>query len=145
MKKVLITSLLLLALCFSLAACGSNEDPAAVNITTVDGKLSLLGFAEQDFLTDAQDTLEIDDDGDLILHSKSSFEAVSRAAYDACRKAADDGIVRNYASKEPMEYEFRETTLFFGYNRGDAFKFVAVSPLWSDQETGVTDYLFQWN
>ena len=33
MKKVLITSLLLLALCFSLAACGSNEDPAAVNIT----------------------------------------------------------------------------------------------------------------
>ena len=145
MKKVLLASLLILAFCLSLAACGGAEESAAVNLNTVDGVLALHGFSEQDLLLGAQDSIELDKDGDLTIHSAASFEEVSKAVYDACAKAADDGIVRDYISEAPIEYAFQETMLFFGYYRGETFEFAMISPIWADQETGITDYLLQWS
>lgn len=146
MKKRWIAGLLILALCLSLVACGggSAEDPA-VDLTTVDGVLTLHGYAAQDLLLNEQDSIDVDKDGDLILHSAASFEEVSKAVYDACGKAADDGIVRDYISEAPIEYAYKETMLFFGCYRNGEFEFVMVSPIWSDQETGTTDYLLQWS
>ena len=145
MKKIWIAGLLILALCLSLAACGgSSAEEPAVDLNTVDGKLAALGFAEQDLLLNAGDSISIDEDGDLILHSAASFEKAAKAVYDACAKAADDGLVRDYMSEDPMEFSFEETILYFGYEHGAAFKYVVFSPIWSDQETGINDYLLQW-
>ena len=144
MKKTLLVSLLLLALCLALAACGSTDE-SAVSINTVDGLLTLHGFAEQDLLRKEGDSLTVDKDGDLTLHSAASFEEVSRAVYDACKKAADDGVVRDRVTEAPIDYAFQETTLYFGYYRGEELTVLMIAPIWADQETGVTDYLLQWS
>lgn len=147
MKRIVIVSFLLLALCFSLAACGGSgkDDPAAAEFSTVEGKLAFYGFSEQDLLPQPQDSIEFDADGDVILHSAASYEVVAKTLYDACKKAAEDGIVRDRTSEEPTDFVFAETMLSFGYRRGGAFASVAISPIWSDQETGITDYLLQWD
>lgn len=147
MKNRWIVSLLILALCLSLAACGASKSkPATVDYTTVDGKLAALGFNEQDLLPDAQDSIELNQDGDCVLHSAASYEVVLNTLYEACKTAADDGVVRDRDSKEPIEFEFRDDYMvWFGYNRNDRFETVAISPAWSDQETGITDYLLQWS
>jgi len=156
MKKVWIVSLLILALCLSLVACGNTKtkpatvdyttvDYTTVDYTTVDGKLTALGFNEQDLLPGEQDTIELNQDGDCVLHTAASYEDVQSLLYEACKKAADDGVIRDPESKEPIDFEFRDEYMIrFGYNRNDRFVTVAISPAWSDQETGITDYLLQW-
>lgn len=150
MKKVWIAGLLILALCLSLAACGgAASDPASpdasVDVNTVSGKLALLGFNEKDLLPNAQDSIDLDKDGDFTLHTAASYEDVCRALYNACQKASDDGKVRDYWTEAPIDFEFNdEYMIWYGYFRNGEFVDVAVSPIWADQETGITDYLLQW-
>ena len=151
MKKALIAGLLILALCLSMAACGgSADDPAspeaAVDLSTAAGKLAVLGFDEKDLLLTSQDSIDLDKDGDFTLHTTASYEDACKALYDACKKASDDGEVRDYWTEAPIEFSFTdEYMIWYGYNRDGEFENVAVSPIWSDQETGVTDYLLQWH
>lgn len=152
MKKVMIASLLILALCLSLVACGSStpaEDPTVPEETldpnSIGGKLAALGFKEQDFLLGSQDHIEINEEGDYVLYSSASYEEVARATYNACKKAADDGEVRDYWSEEPIEFSFNDDfMIWFGYNRNGEFKDVALSETWTNEETGMNEYLLQW-
>lgn len=148
MKKVWIVSLLLLALCLSLAACGGagGSTEETVDLNTANGQLALRGFNEQDLLLTSQDSIDLDKDGDFTLHTTASYEAVCKAVYDACKNASDDGEVRDYWTEAPIEFEFKdEYMVWYGYFRNGEFENVAVSSIWADQETGVTDYLLQWN
>lgn len=156
MKKALIVSLLLLALCLSLVACGgSSGSPAATDApvvtealdpNSVGGKLAALGFSEKDLVAGSKDYVDIDEDGDFILYSTASYEEVARAIYAACQKAADDGKVRDYWTEEPMDFAFEEDSMtFFGYMRNGKFEDLAFSPYWTDEDTGYTEYLLQWD
>ena len=154
MKKVLIATLLILALCLTLFACGGGspaETPDAPEATdapldpdSVGGKLAALGFNELDLLPHSQDHIEVDENGDFVLYSTASYETVAKACYDACKKAADDGEVRDYWTEEPTDFVFAEDEMaFYGYYRDGKFCDLAVSPFWTDED-GFTEYLLQW-
>ncbi len=158
MKRALLAALLILALCLSLAACGGKtaENPgtpdspavtdAPLDPNSVEGKLAALGFDAKDFVVDAKDYVDIDDAGDFILYSTATYENVAKAIYAACQKAADDGKVRDYWTEEPTDFEFDEASMtFFGYERNGEFEFIAFSPYWTDEDTGYTEFLLQWN
>lgn len=139
MKRVLITSLLLLALCFSLAACGGEAQE------TAGERLLSHGFSEQALLLTAEDSVEINRTGDLVLHSAASYKEVAAACYQLCKQAADDGEVRDSESGEPLAFSFVDVeTTRFGYYRDGDLEVLAFGPIWSDQETGVTDYQLRW-
>ena len=154
MKKVLLASLLILALCLTLFACtGKAETPAVTDApvatqapdpNSIAGKLASLGFSEKDFLVNAGDRIDFDDEGDIILYSTASYEEVAKAVYAACGKAADDGKVRDYWSEEPIDFAFDESmTTFFGYNRNGSFEYIAFSPYWTNDD-GTVEYLLDW-
>lgn len=154
MKKKWIVSLLILALCLTLAACGgkSAETPTADTSAapeetgTIDEKLASYGFSELDFLVHSQDYVSFDQDGDIVLHSTAPYEDVAKACYEACKKASDDDLVRDYWSEEPMDFAFEDVEMiWYGYLRDGEFEDLAFGPIWSDQETGYTDYLLQWD
>jgi len=154
MKKILLVSLLILALCLTLAACGgkSAETPTAAPTDapaatgSISERLASYGFKETDFVVHSQDYVEIDPDGDIVLHSTAPYEDVAKACYDACAKASDDGVVRDYWSEEPMDFSFEDVEMiWYGYIRNGEFCDLAFGPYWSDQETGITDYLLQWD
>lgn len=140
MKKVWIASLLILALCLSLAACGGGK-------TTPDSVVKAIaayGFDAKTMLASEKDYIDVDEDGDYILYSTASEEAVSKAIYNACKQAADDGLVRDFFSEEPIDFAFDEDTVsFYGYMRNGAFEYVSFSPYWT--EDGVTEYVIEWN
>ncbi|MBQ6430937.1 MAG: hypothetical protein IJJ99_03565 [Oscillospiraceae bacterium] len=138
MKKVLIASLLILALCLSLFACSSKKggDPA------VEAELSKYDFTEKDLAINEKDYIEFDEEHDLILHSTASDKEVSKAAYDACKKVADDGVVLDYISEEPMEYSYDadgDGIIHFSYTRDGEFKTLWVTSYW--EEDGYTEYV----
>lgn len=155
MKKVLLASLLILALCLTLFACTAKpaDEPVATEAPVVTqapdpnsiaGKLASLGFSEKDFLVNAGDRIDFDDEGDIILYSTASYEEVAKAVYAACGKAADDGKVRDYWSEEPTDFAFDESmTTFFGYNRNGNFEYIAFSPYWTNDD-GTVEYLLDW-
>ena len=154
MKKVWIAGLLILALCLSLVACGgSTAEPteAPVETETLDpnsvaGKLAAVGFAESDLLFGADDYIEIDENGDYSLYTTASYEEVAKAVYNACKKADDDGEARDYWSEEPVDFTFDESSYMdIGYNLNGEFMDVLISPIYTDEETGVTEYLLQWD
>lgn len=136
MKKTLIVSLLLLALCVSLTACFG-----AVSNKTAAELLEAYGLKEDDLKPHAGDliALEIKDkeekrDGDFYLRSAASFEEVQQTVYDACKKASDDGIVRDFMTEDPVEFAYGGDAeiVWFGYRHGEDFCHVAVSVYSSD-------------
>lgn len=140
MKKVLLASLLILALCFSLVACGS----AKTTPDAVASAIAAYGFDAKAMLASEKDYIDVDEEGDYILYSTASYEAVAKAIYGACKKAADDGLVRDFYSEEPMDFEFdEESVTFFGYLRNGGFEYISFSPYWT--ENGVTEYVLDWN
>lgn len=161
MKKILIAVVLILALCLTLAACGEKTAPKPTDAPAVPTeapadapaapgsigeKLASYGFKETDFVVHSQDYVAFDEDGDIVLYSTAPYEDVARACYDACAKAADDGLVRDFWTEEPTDFTFAEEEMsMFGYMRGGEFKDLAVSPFWTDEDTGYTEYLLQWD
>ncbi|MBQ3356902.1 MAG: hypothetical protein IJG45_07325 [Oscillospiraceae bacterium] len=155
MKKLLVAGLLILALCLTLVACGDSKPaetppatdaPAAPEAGSVSEKLASYGFSDLDFVVHSQDYIELDQDGDIILHSTAPYEDVAKACYDACKKASDDGVVRDYWTEEPIDFAFEDAEMiWYGYMRNGEFEDLAFGPYWSDQETGYTDYLLQWD
>lgn len=148
MKKVWIASLLILALCLSLAACGDSEPEAVFDPNSVADVLAAHGFSEAALKLGAQDSIEFNEEiskENLVLHSTAAHDVVAKAIYDACKAAADDQTVRDSVSKDPIEFSFEEVEwIRYGYYRNGIFEVLAFSPCAVDQDTGIIDYQFRW-
>ena len=128
MKKLLV-AMLLLALCLSLGGCFGGSSSAK----PVGDQLASLGFSEKILLPDPQRDVITNDpegkSGDFLLYTTASFEEVLETVFNACKKASDDDLVRDYMTEEPIEFKFDESAelVWFGYKRGGAFSSVAIS------------------
>ncbi|MBQ6430935.1 MAG: hypothetical protein IJJ99_03555 [Oscillospiraceae bacterium] len=141
MKKAWIASLLILALFLSLAACGSDSSEAPFDPNSLSDVLTAHGFTEQDF----PGTVTFNDKGDIILSTTLSHEEAAKACYDACKKIAQDGVVRD-ADENPIEFAFKEVDeLQFCYYLNDKFEALSLIRRGvGDQETGMEEYQLFW-
>ena len=140
MKKILIASLLILSLFLSLAACGDGSSEAPFDPNSLPDVLTAHGFSEQDFA----DPLRFNDKGEIILTTKMSHEEIAKACYDACKKNAQDGIVRD-ADENPVEFSFQAVdSISFCYYNNDKFETMWLTRRGEDQEAATTDYQISW-
>ncbi len=142
MKKVLLAGLLLLALFLSLAACGggsSSEAPFDPN--SLSDVLTAHGFTEADF----PGAVKFNDKGDVILSTTLSHEEVAKTCYDACKKIAQDGLVRD-ADENVIDFAFEAVDeLQFCYYFNDKFEALSLIRRGvGDQETGTEEYQLFW-
>lgn len=159
MKKLLVV-VLILSLCLALFACGEknkNNDPTkepaketepatiAVDPNSIAGKLAALGFNEADFLTESGAYFEVDDEGDFTLYTTATYAEVQELLFNACKKASDDGKVRDFWSEEEISFEVSEDfMIWYGYMRNGEFCDVALSETWANSDTGINEFFFQW-
>ncbi len=62
------------------------------------------------------------------VQSSSSFEDFVRSYYYACQSAADDGIVRDYFTKEPIGFSYNgEDVVWYAYKSGGEYRSVYIS------------------
>lgn len=157
MKKRILIFVLLLSLCLSLVACGGNgggEKPAKVGQLTekapdpnsVEGQLYALGFRMDDFLFGDSDYMEADNSTDFTLYSTATLAEVQEMAFEAVKRASDDGKVRDYWTEEPIEFTADEEgfMVFYGYYRNGTFCYLAVSQTWAADENGLAQYFLQF-
>lgn len=113
----------------------------------MDARFKQLGIDQNKLLLGSQDYLEMDEDGDFTLYTSADYEQVAKAVYDVCKDISDDGEVRDYWTEEPIDFTFSEDDfmIWYGYNRGGKFIDVALSMLWTDEATGINEYLMQWD
>lgn len=140
MKKILVAALLF-ALCLSLGGCfgaGKSTKP-------VDEQLASLGFSENILQPGGQKDVITNDpegkSGDFLLYTTASYEEVLQTVFNACKKASDDDLVRDYMTEEPIEFEFDENAEFvwFGYKRGGVFSSVAISKYYDQTLPAATE------
>ncbi|MBQ6430936.1 MAG: hypothetical protein IJJ99_03560 [Oscillospiraceae bacterium] len=154
MKKILIVSLLILALCLSLVACGGkNENPApseteAATEAPATKPTTKPTEKPTEKPTDApapSDEAPAENPGGNVVQSTQSFEDVVRGYYYTCQSMSDDGIVRDYFTKEPIEFSYSgEDVVWYAYKSGGEYRSVCISPNGVNPETGAVNYQIQW-
>ncbi len=145
MKKVLIASLLILSLFLSLAACGDDSSESAFDPNSLsDVLLAHGGFTEIDFKVAAEDRVWINENGEIMLTTTATHEEVAKKCYDACKKAAQDGIVRD-SDENPIDFAFElMDEIQFCYNYNDKFETLWLMRRGNDQEAGTEDFQLFW-
>lgn len=167
MKKVLIVSLLILALCLSLVACGGSkpaktsattaateaEEPATENVpaetkrttTNSSSTTKQTEATEAPVVDNGQNDTETEEYGTPNMQSSASFEDIVRSYYYTCQGLADDGIVRDYFTNSPIEFSYNgEDVVWYSYKSGDEFRNVYIACYGADAETGEMSYQVIW-
>ena len=158
MKKVLLASLLILALCLSLVACGGSktakttastaaptetEEPATESTPPETTRATTPPTTTP--ATEATEAPAVDNGQNATpnVQSSASFEDLVRSCYYTCQSAAEDGIVRDYFTKNPIEFSYSgEDVVWYAYKSGGEYRSVYISSYGGDSES---PYRVVWN
>lgn len=118
-------------------ATEATEQTEATEETETAGSVSeffaAYGMSEQDLLVHSQDYIEYDEYGDIILYTTASGEELAKAAYNACKKASDDGEVLDYWTEDPVEFSYEEDQwIYYSFMRDGKFKTLWVTSVIMD-------------
>ena len=168
MKKVILAALLILALCLTLVACGGSkatsttpserksyfvppEESKSYFVPPEESKSYFVPPEESKSYfvppetTEAAEAPAVDNGQNAApnVQSSASFEDLVRSCYYTCQSAAEDGIVRDYFTKNPIEFSYSgEDVVWYAYKSGGEYRSVYISSYGGDSDT---PYRVVWN